>query len=744
MCLKVGADARSAFAPRTRKIQLSAAFWVQAASRGPGGDLASDDRRSVTEGPDRSVAKADPGAAADRFGPSAHGVAAWPFDSAASVLPACPSPGRPWPHLRILTLGEDASDALAATRASVAAQGYPNLRHDIIPKADAARLLPVIVADESFDALLLLRPGDLLAPDALAPLGLQFVASGADLIVGLRIVFDRAPLAIDAPAARPGPLADPGPPDGPLAPFTGGEVLLSRACVQRAGGLDPDATNPIAALWPRLFRQGARLARVGRPILLQREPGLSVPPIPPGLSVASLTDQGALGGAGIAHRRLTDALLLAGHRVDAYELAAESPPGAAEWTERFPRTERALAEGGHDLVLAGNLHGATRRTTILRRLGHAVPVAVMLHDLFPLTGRCASPAGCPILAEGCDARCPSPDAYPQLAPRRIAEIHVEKRAVLAEPEGPLLLAASAWTETTARTLAPIGTRVARVDLAFPTGVFRPRAREALRRTLGLPLDETLVMFAAVIADAPGKGTAELAGILRRTARPGLGFVAVGRLDDPASLGIPNLIASGPIGDEATLAAWYGACDIYITASRQETFGQTPVEAGLCGTPTVAYRLTGLATAVIDGVSGRLVPPEPGALEAALRDLIADAPERRRLGTLGRIALESRNSHAAAAMRLNDVLVAQQRLPPTAGTGRIRFTLPMLAAFAMAQDPAPGRTSLIPSDASRLVRLARRAKHAIVGRDMPPWLRRLLYVAVALRARLRIRSRQDVR
>ncbi|WP_287978715.1 glycosyltransferase, partial [Sphingomonas sp.] len=195
-----------------------------------------------------------------------------------------------------------------------------------------------------------------------------------------------------------------------------------------------------------------------------------------------------------------------------------------------------------------------------------------------------------------------------------AGVYAEKQAVLAGPGGPLLLANSAWTETAARALAPEGTAVARIDLAVPAGVFRPQARAVLRRDLGLPQDEILVMFAAVIADAPGKGTAELAAILRRAARPGLRFVAVGRLDDPASLGIPNLIATGPIADEAVLAAWYGACDIHITASRQETFGQTPVEAGLCGTPTVAYRATGLATAIIDGISGRLVPPEPGALE----------------------------------------------------------------------------------------------------------------------------------
>ena len=84
----------------------------------------------------------------------------------------------------------------------------------------------------------------------------------------------------------------------------------------------------------------------------------------------------------------------------------------------------------------------------------------MLHDLFPLTGRCAHPKGCERVLAGCDAACPTPDEFPQLAPSRIAAAHAEKRAVLADPRGPLLLANSAWTERTARRLAPPAALVA--------------------------------------------------------------------------------------------------------------------------------------------------------------------------------------------------------------------------------------------------------------------------------------------
>ncbi|MCJ2033891.1 glycosyltransferase [Methylobacterium sp. J-068] len=677
----------------------------------------------------------DPAPEAAAFGPDAHGIADWPFGAGpaqpwqAHALPD----GRPWPRVRILTLAEPETPGLDATRASVRGQAYTGLRHDVVPRdgAAAARLAEA-VSDPAFDALLLLRPGDMLAPDAIAALCLAAALDGAEIVAGLRLVFGSRPLGLDAPAME-GPLSDGAAPEGPLAPFTGGEMLLSRALVARAGGFDRDAIHPVAALWPRLAGTGARLARIGRPVLLQRALADRIAPLPPGLSIAVLTDRGYGGGAGIGHRRLAEALTLAGHRITDVVLADESPPAAAEWTERFPRAEARIGEGGFDLVLAGNLHGATRSLGILERLAGHVPVAAILHDLFPLTGRCAFPGDCTVIAEGCDARCPSPTAYPQLAPNRIAAAFADKRLRLTGPRAPLLLANSDWTETIARRLAPAGTRIDRIGLGFPTGVFRPGDRAALRRELGLPAGDVLVMFAAVIADAPGKGAAELAAILRRVAGPGIGFVAVGRLDDPAAFGLPNLVAAGPIGDEDSLARWYGACDIYITASRNETLGQTPVEAALCGTPTVAYRSTGLTTAVIDGVSGHLTEPEPEALEAALRALIADAPARGRLGALGRLAVEGRNSHAAAAMRFEAVLVARGILPADAGHGRIRFAPAMLAHFAMARDRAPGRSGTVPAASGPAIRAARRLKQAVLGRGLPLWLRRGLYAGVRVRA-----------
>lgn len=664
---------------------------------------------------------------AQAFGETAHGIAHWPFGPARrDPRPEKLPDGRPWPRVRVLTFPSEDATGLSATVASVVGQAYPESRHDVVaagPAAEAA--LRAACDDPGNDYLLLLRSGDLLAPGALVALCLEAALSGADRVTGLRVLFDDGVVGLDVLGEAAG-TAD------QTHPFTGGEVLLSRAAIARAGGLDGTAAFPVAAAWRRLDAAGASMARIGRPVLLQRLATAHRADRPGGLTIAGLTDTGLRGGAGIAHRRLTEALRLSGHRVVDLRLTDESPAGAAEWTDDFPRTEAAILGGGYDLVLAGNLHGATRRTGILARLGHRLPVAAVLHDLFPLTGRCAFPSDCGRIASGCDALCPSSTAYPQLAPGRIAAAFAEKRAVLTGPDAPLLLANSAWTAATARDLGGASLRIERIDLAFPAGVFRPPAdRDALRRSLGLPRDDVLVVFAAVIADAPGKGFSDLVAVLRQVARPGIGFVAVGRLDDPAVFGLPNLVVAGPVTDEASLARWYGACDIHVTASRTETLGQTPVEAALCGTPTVAYAACGLTDAVIDGVTGILVPPDPTALAAALAALIADEPRRRRLGAFARIAFESRFSHAAAAIRLHDVLVGQGLLPAPSD-GRIGFTPEMLGRFAFARERHPGSAGTVAARSHPVVRSLRRAKHAVFGRGMPLWARRAVFAAIRLR------------
>lgn len=672
------------------------------------------------------------------------GVADWPWTSGVPIPALLPNGDR-WPRIDVFVTMPLAGcpDAIQRSIASITAQAYPAAQAiRVACEANAmGEALAQALAVTRADFALVLRSGDMLAPGALAALALAARLEKADAVAGLRVIYGRSVTSLDSLSARPGLLAggdaragirwQPG-----VAPFTGGEILIATSAIERAGGISSLAENPMAELWPWLARAGIRFARIGRPVLLQHEPEHSPGEPPPGLRIAALNDAGGRGGAGIAHRRLVEALRFGGHEVAVHTLNRESPPVAAEWTDAFPRTEAAILAEAPDLVLVGNIHGATRTSAVLGQLSRHVPVAAVLHDLFLLTGRCNHPGGCSRIGVGCDALCPTPTLYPQLAPYRIAGTFRQKRSLLQGETAVTLIANSRWTELRARDLAPAGAKICRIDMAFPAQVFRPGDKRSLRRRLALPEGDILILFSAVILDQPEKGAADLAAALAQVARPGVGFVAIGRIDDPGSFPLPDLFTPGPIGGEAELADWYGACDLHVTASQLETLGQTPIEAGLCGLPTVAYRSTGLTTAVIDGVSGILVDPRPGALAQAVAALVADPGRLSDLSRWGQIALESRNSHAAAYLGLHDMLVDRGLQPAPSEDGRIRFTADTLGTFAFAATPVPGAVGTVGSGSARPIRAARRLKQRIWGRAQPLWMRRAVYAGYLAGRRFR--------
>ena len=112
-----------------------------------------------------------------------------------------------------------------------------------------------------------------------------------------------------------------------------------------------------------------------------------------------------------------------------------------------------------------------------------------------------------------------------------------------------------------------------------------------------------------------------------------------------------------LGEWATFLGWlhgeelpraYASADAFLFCSRTDTYGQVVMEAGASGLPVVAVDEGGPATLVEDGVTGRLCPPDPEMLAAALLQL-ADSPAyRRKLGNRALAAARARTWEAAMA------------------------------------------------------------------------------------------------
>jgi D-inositol-3-phosphate glycosyltransferase len=73
-----------------------------------------------------------------------------------------------------------------------------------------------------------------------------------------------------------------------------------------------------------------------------------------------------------------------------------------------------------------------------------------------------------------------------------------------------------------------------------------------------------------------------------------------------------------------MATWYRSADVVACTPRYSSAGRVSLEAMACGVPVVGYAMGGIADAVVDEVTGRLVPPgDVRALGVTLRRLLAD-------------------------------------------------------------------------------------------------------------------------
>jgi glycosyltransferase involved in cell wall biosynthesis len=199
---------------------------------------------------------------------------------------------------------------------------------------------------------------------------------------------------------------------------------------------------------------------------------------------------------------------------------------------------------------------------------------------------------------------------------------------------------------------------------LPTGVdlerFRPGDRRAARQALGLAPGDPVALYVGRIDREKNLGLL-LEGVARARV-PALRLLLVGRGTEVAALRRsaparrlgPRLELRGAVEPEA-LAAYCRAADLFVFASTTETQGLAVLEAMATQLPVVAVRAGGVEEAVVDGVSGLLVPEDPAALATAVEQVLGDPGLAAKLGAGGREAAR-RFAAPALAARLAEAYV----------------------------------------------------------------------------------------
>ena len=264
-----------------------------------------------------------------------------------------------------------------------------------------------------------------------------------------------------------------------------------------------------------------------------------------------------------------------------------------------------------DVINLHNLNGGYISHRILPRLGQIAPIVWTFHGMWGMTGHCSFAYDCQRWKTGC-GRCPDLSDDPALTFDTTALLWRIKRRVY-ESTQMTVVTPSKWLSG----LASESPLVGQFDIhTIPNGLdldtFKPVPQSAARRTLGLPEDAKVIMFAAHQLFDRRKGGAYLLDALRQLGQSGqekiwLLTVGSGTLD-PERETIPFPVQNlGHISSDHILAACYSAADVLVAPSLAESFGQVFSESMACGTPCVAFDTTAVSEVVRHMETGYLAP-----------------------------------------------------------------------------------------------------------------------------------------
>ena len=609
------------------------------------------------------------------------------FGQIECFVPARMPSGKPWPKITIVTPTYKRAKLLEETIKSVISQKYSNIEYIVIDGGTDKNTKEVLdkykdyisyseseadrgqshalnkgFARATGDILTWLNDDDAFAPDALYSIALAFDMHQCDMVAGaVHLKRDRKFDGFHMASCAPGVIKL-----RELLDLDGGwnagrffyqpEVAFTKEIWHQAGGTIREDLHYSMDydLWVRFAALDARIAIIGSPICnfliheeqktlgsansgfkgelqkyvtqFKREHGITVRPGSKGNGLARVcivSDYGMQFGAGIAHRRIGEALQSAGHSVTSLRVLndqtwMQTPPDPGS----IDRIISRVVSLHPDVILLGNLHSTNLSPTLASKLADICPTFILTHDFWWLNGHCPYPMAPEDEAHVCENSCPRWYDYPNTRPGRISQLFEEKIRLFTSNTGLSIAANSKWAaQKYSETLRKINsdTPIYPIRLGVPTDIFYPRNKKELRKKHRIDESSYQIIISCTDIADKRKRVYIITHALELLGRNDISLLIVGRGEVPESMSFAAVRHLGAVDNEELLAEYYSCADLHISASSAETFGQTLLEASACGVPVIAMSGSGTEDIVFDGYNGLLLQ-DNGA--QALADAIA--------------------------------------------------------------------------------------------------------------------------
>ena len=298
--------------------------------------------------------------------------------------------------------------------------------------------------------------------------------------------------------------------------------------------------------------------------------------------------------------------------------------------------ERQIIEA--DIIHLHNIHGYYINYVKLFKLikKHNKKVIWTLHDMWPITGRCAYSLGCEKWKSGC-GKCSNMSSYPKsILDRSNKEFTLKKNIITSiNKDNMIIITPSEW-------LAKICEESFLNKFSIqniPNGIEHVKVnlkKNELRKKYNILIDKKVVLFVAADTQDERKGMQYILDIIPRNKN--YLFISIGKEMD--SISFNNFIQLGYINDRNMINEIYSLADLFVIPSLDDNFPTTVIEAFANSTPVIGFNQGGIPEQLAND-SGIIVDiPSAHNLENTIKSVLENENELNKLSINCRLKFEN--------------------------------------------------------------------------------------------------------
>ncbi len=279
-----------------------------------------------------------------------------------------------------------------------------------------------------------------------------------------------------------------------------------------------------------------------------------------------------------------------------------------------------------DIVQLNILHGyyinSNQYISFLKE--HNIKTCYSMLDEYPYMGKCAFSFSCAQFQTGCKGGCPEIKRHPKSWFFDRSKFIFEAKKKAYEGFKNIVFTGPGWVVMRAKSSALLkGFRIEELDEPVDFGkTFYPRDTEALRKQLGIPKENKIIVTVAQLSDSRKGGIYVFQTAEKLLNRKDISFVFVG-CDVESPMKLANMTTIPFVSSQDELAHYYSLGDLFICTSLADTMPNVCIDALGCGTPIAGFAEAG---------TPYVAPAEFGTYTPtydvdALAKVIGDAPKK---------------------------------------------------------------------------------------------------------------------